>query len=156
MAFEKLNSVLCVNDNDITLFILKRTISNANFAEKIIEKKDGSQALTYCQQLIDTNEYQDGNYPKVIFLDLHMPVMDGWEFLDQFSTHIWPYFKETKIVITSQSIDTSESVRASQHPFVIDFHNEAMTTQYLITLQETLERANIQDANQDLQETNAA
>ena len=138
MALEKINEVLCINDNDITLFILKRTLSKSNFAENIAEKKDGQEALNYCQQLIDNNEHHEGNYPKVIFLDLHMPVMDGWEFLDKFSTDIWPYFKETKIVITSQSIDNDDSIRAKEYPFVIDFLKNPITLEYLVQLHESL------------------
>ena len=138
MVLEKLTSVLCVNDNDITLFILKRTLTKSSFAEKITEKSDGREALNYCQQLINNNEYHGGNYPRVIFLDLHMPVMNGWEFLDKFSNHIWPFFKETKIVITSQSIDADDSLRAREYPFVIDFLKTPITVEYLIQLNESL------------------
>lgn len=138
MAPEKLNSVLCVNDSDITLFILKRTISKSNLAEKIIEKKDGQESLNYCQQLINDKEYQEGNYPKVIFLDLHMPVMDGWEFLDKFSKEIWPFFIDTKIVITSQSVDNDDSIRAKGYPFVINFLKHPITVEYLVKLHESL------------------
>lgn len=138
MTLDKLNRVLCVNDNEITLFILKRTLGKSNFAEKITTRTDGREALNYCQQLIDSDEYQDGNYPKVIFLDLHMPVMDGWEFMDKFSTDIWPFFKDTRIVITSQSIDVRDSIRAKQHPFVIDFLKQSISAEYLMKLNESL------------------
>ncbi|SKB46457.1 response regulator [Daejeonella lutea] len=134
MLLEKLNTVLCVNDNEITLFILKRTISKANFAEQIVEKKDGNEAFRYCQQLVDKGEYLNGNYPKVIFLDLQMPVLDGWEFMDQFTTRIWPFFKETKIVITSQSVDQSDILRAEKYPFVIDFLKHPISVNYLLQL----------------------
>ncbi len=138
MGLEKINRVLCINDNDITLFILKRTLTKSNFAEQITEKGDGRQAINYCQQLIDSNEHHTGNYPQVIFLDLHMPVMDGWEFLDKFSTEIWPSFKETKIVITSQSIDIDDSIRAKEYPFVVDFLKNPITVDYLVQLHERL------------------
>lgn len=138
MLLEKMNSVLCVNDNDITLFILKRTLSKSNFAEQIIEKKDGLEALVFCRQLIASGQHSSENYPKVIFLDLHMPVMGGWEFLDKFSSEIWPFFKETKIVITSQSIDNQDFIRAKAHPFVIDFLKHPITVEYLIKLHESL------------------
>ena len=138
MVLEKLNSVLCVNDNDITLFILKRTLTRTNFAEKIVEKKDGLDALNYCHQLIETGQHSLENYPKVIFLDLNMPVLGGWEFLDRFSSEIWPFFKETKIVITSQSIDTQDGIKAKEYPFVIDFLKQAITIEYLLKLHESL------------------
>jgi len=138
MILEKLNRVLCINDNDISLFILKRALSKSNFAENITEKKDGFEALRYCQQLIAEGAHTTGNYPKVIFLDLHMPVMDGWEFLDRFSSDIWIYFNDTKIVITSQSIDSHDGIRAKEHPFVADFMTQPITINYLIRLHESL------------------
>jgi len=138
MVLEKLNRVLCVNDNDITLFILKRTLSKSNFTEQTTETKDGFQALNYCQELIDNNEHFSGNYPKVIFLDLHMPVMDGWEFLERYSNEIRPFFKETNIVITSQSVDNDDSIRAKSYPFVVDFLKEPITVAYLLKLHESL------------------
>ncbi len=138
MAFKELNNVLCINDSDITLFILKRTLNKSNFADKITEKKDGREALSYCQQLIDNGEYREGNYPKVIFLDLHMPVMDGWEFMEKFLSQIWPYFKETKIIITSQSIYNGDFVRAKQYPFVMDFLKHAISVEYLVRIRESL------------------
>lgn len=141
MVLEKLNNVLCINDNDITLFILKRALNKSNFAEKITEKKDGFEALKYCEQLINDNAHSNGDYPKVIFLDLHMPVMDGWEFLDRFSSDIWPFFTDTKIVITSQSIDTQDCLRAKEHPFVADFMKQPITIEYLIKLHESLAEA---------------
>lgn len=138
MVFEKLNTVLCINDNDITLFILKRALSKANFAEKITQKKDGLEALIYCQELIKQNAHVSGNYPKVIFLDLHMPIMDGWEFLDKFATDIQPFFKDTKIIITSQTVDSRDCIRAKEHPFVADFIKQPITIESLIKLHESL------------------
>ncbi len=138
MVLEKLNTVLCINDNDITLLILKRTLNRSNFADQIVEKKDGLEAFNYCQQLIDNGQQPLENYPKVIFLDLHMPVMDGWEFLTRFAKEIWPFFKDTKIVITSQSIDIQDTIRAQSYPFVIDFLKQPITIEYLIKLHESL------------------
>jgi hypothetical protein len=65
--------------------------------------------------------------------------MDGWEFLDRFSNEILPYFKETKIVITSQSIDTEDCIRAKKHPFVIEFLKQPITVECLIKLHDNLE-----------------
>ena len=136
MAPQKVSSVLCINDSDITLFVLKRLLSTSNFAENVTEKKDGRQALNYCRQFIGRDDYVD--YPKVIFLDLHMPVMDGWEFLETFSSEIWPFFKETKVVITSQSVNNDDCTNASKYPFVFDFVKKPISLDYLINLHESL------------------
>lgn len=138
MTTESLKKVMCVNDNDITLFIFKRTLSKSNFSEKIITRTDGLEAFRYCKQLISNPDEMYDLYPRVIFLDLHMPVMDGWEFLDKFSNEIWPHFQETKIIITSQSVDEEDAFRAREYPFVVDFHGAPITTAYLDKLYDRL------------------
>ncbi len=138
MTPDKLNKVLCINDSDITLFILKRTLSKSKFSEKIVEKANGQEALNYCFGIIQNAEDIENTYPRVIFLDLYMPVMNGWEFLEKFSNEIWPLFKETKIVITSQSVDSHDSDRAKAYPFIVDFLQAPITTGYLSQLHQQL------------------
>lgn len=138
MNTNKLSKVLCVNDNEITLFVLKRALSKANFSDKVIERHDGLEALKYCQLLLKNPEDLYDNYPRLIFLDLHMPVMDGWQFLDHFAESVWPFFKETRIVITSQSVDLSETEKAKEYPFVIDFLKTTITVAYLNNLKDGL------------------
>ncbi|MEJ7778864.1 MAG: response regulator [Daejeonella sp.] len=140
MTPDKLNKVLCINDSDITLFILKRTLSKSNFSEKIVEKSNGQEALNYCFGIIHNSEDLETIYPRVIFLDLHMPVMNGWEFLEKFAQEIWPLFRETKIVITSQSVDSDDSLRAKAYPFIVDFLNVPITSGYLVQLHQQLLR----------------
>jgi len=135
---EKIGRILCVNDNDIMLFILKQIIQKSNFGEDVVLKSNGSEALDYCRDLIRDNENYEELYPRLIFLDLYMPEMDGWEFLDQFSSEIQPYFRETKVVITSQSVDGYEIERCRQYPFVVDFMSSAITTEYLEGLRNSL------------------
>jgi CheY-like chemotaxis protein len=138
MTSEKLARVLCINDSEITLFILKRALSKSNFTEKIIEKYNGQEALNYCLGLIQNDDDLENTYPRVIFLDLQMPVMNGYEFLQRFSTEVWHFFKETRIVISSQSLDTDETHLAKQYPFIVDFLKAPITLGYFTKLHEDL------------------
>jgi len=138
MTSEKLARVLCINDSDITLFILKRALSKSNFSEKIVEKYNGQEALNYCLGLIKNDDDLENTYPRVIFLDLQMPVMNGFEFLQRFSTEVWHFFKETRIVISSQSLDADESLLAKQYPFIVDFLKKPITVEYFTKLHEDL------------------
>lgn len=76
------NSVYIIDDDSITIFGLRKLLMTLNSSLKIEEFKNGKQALDAIQQVINNNA--EAELPKIIFLDLNMPVMDGWMFLDEF------------------------------------------------------------------------
>jgi CheY-like chemotaxis protein len=131
MISTKLDKILCVNDNDITLFVLKRALDKAGFSDTLITYSNGYDAFQYCTQLLADPSTTIEDYPHIIFLDLQMPLMDGWEFLEKFSKELWHDFPETRIIITSDSIDQDDSVRARAYPFVFDFMRSPISIDYL-------------------------
>ena len=78
--------ILCVDDDPITLMLSKMVISRSLFAKEIVTAQNGEEALNYFDELRLNNLGTEINsYPRLIFLDLNMPIMGGWEFLDLFS-----------------------------------------------------------------------
>ncbi|WP_276363159.1 response regulator [Daejeonella sp. H1SJ63] len=134
MHAERLKGILCINDNELTLFIQNRILNKSSISEEVITALDGKIGLDYCKNLISENTLTSNSYPWLIFLDLHMPVMDGWEFLHHFSADIWPHFKNARIIITSNSVNEADYERAKQYPFVIDFLTTSLSTEYLQNL----------------------
>ncbi|MDP3468598.1 MAG: response regulator [Daejeonella sp.] len=134
MPNTQLKKVLCINDNEVTLWIQKQILNKSKFSEEVITATNGSEGLEYFYKLINENSSIQNDFPGLILLDLHMPVMDGWAFLDRFSSEIYPYCKNTKIVITSYSVDEIDSERAKKYPFVVDFLTTLLTVDYLESL----------------------
>ena len=138
MPYEQLKKVLCINDNEVTLWIQKQILNKSKFSEEVITAFNGFEGLEYYKNLINGNTENQNNFPGLILLDLHMPVMDGWEFLYRFSSEIYPHCKNTKVIITSYSIDEVDSERAKKYPFVVDFLTSSLTIDYLESLQRSL------------------
>ncbi|WP_225318071.1 response regulator [Flavobacterium luteum] len=96
--------ILCVDDDPITLMLCKMVISKSSFSKEIITAQNGEEALDYFDNLkLNNLGVTIKDYPKLVFLDLNMPIMDGWDFLDHFSTEEYTsYFKDTKVIVLSQ------------------------------------------------------
>ncbi len=138
MPYEQIRKVLCINDNEVTLWIQKQILNKSKFSVEVVTALNGHEGLNYCQKLVDNNTGNQNDFPGLILLDLHMPVMDGWEFLLKFSSDIYPHCKNTKVIITSYSIDAVDSERAKQYPFVVDFLTSSLSVDYLESLPRSL------------------
>jgi CheY-like chemotaxis protein len=115
-----LHKVLVVNDNELLLLISKKMIALSNFAEETITATNGLDAIEYFEDILQ-NERPLIEAPEFIFLDLHMPSMDGWEFLAVFTEKYAQHFPNLKIAILSASVDMQEMLMLVKYPLVIDF-----------------------------------
>ncbi|WP_310559161.1 response regulator [Flavobacterium sp.] len=113
-----LNTILCIDDDPITLMLCKMVITKASFSNEITTAKNGEEALKYFDSLKTTSTVKK---PQLIFLDLNMPVMNGWEFLDSFITEEYSEYHHTKIIILSSTIDPEDLEKSKKYPMVIDF-----------------------------------
>ncbi len=110
------NKVLVVNDNDILLFTAKKMLTKANCTKEIETAINGQIAIDYLQLL--TEQTPDA-FPDLIILDLHMPIVDGWEFMEQYDALFANAFPQTKIVILSASINPEDMEQIQQYAFVL-------------------------------------
>lgn len=120
-----IKKLLCVDDDKITLTLIKLVVSKAAFAQEIITKTNGKEALDYYIELAHNPTIEA--YPELIFLDLNMPVMSGWDFLDEFSRNYYEKFSQTKIIILSSSTDPEEKAKANSYPMIIDYLAKPLT-----------------------------
>ena len=126
-----LDLILCVDDDPITLMLCKKVICKTTFSNEIITAQNGEEALKYFDS-IKLNDTESQKQPQLIFLDLNMPVMGGWEFLDSFCTSNYSAFNTTtKVVILSSTIDPEDLEKAKKYPMVIDFLSKPITLSML-------------------------
>lgn len=114
---KKIDTLCVIDDDDIYTFTIKRIIAKAEVAEKTIFFHNGRVAIDFIRDCVEAI----ANLPDMILLDLNMPVLDGWQFLDEFIKLVPRIGKKILIYIVSSSIDEDDFKRAKEMELVSDF-----------------------------------
>lgn len=114
----------CVIDDDpICVFGLKRTLKEVKNFENITVYTNGLEAINSFKMLLE----QGKKLPSVIFLDLNMPIMDGWDFLDDFVKIPYANREHVRIYIISSSVDPRDLIRAKEIGVVSNYFIKPIT-----------------------------
>ncbi len=115
----KLNTLI-VDDNEFDRYLLKRWLKACSFEMEITEASDGQNALEYLE--IQETGPEDGYPPAIIFLDINMPRVNGFEFLEQFAKiRETQDLRSTVVVMFSSSPRQDDKDQAFAWDFVDDF-----------------------------------
>ena len=130
-----LDKILCVDDDPITLMLCRKVVEKVEFAKDIITAKNGQEAIEYFDNLFEERKVNDSIvYPELVLLDLNMPVMDGWEFLESYMRKKYDsVFVSTRFIVLSSSIDPYDINRSKTYP-VIGFLSKPITKEMLENL----------------------
>ncbi|PLK45206.1 response regulator [Emticicia sp. TH156] len=126
-----INKLLCIDDDMTTLMLIKMVTEKTAFTKEVITALSGKEALDYYKTLLDKPEEDTLDYPSLVFLDVNMPVMSGWEYLDEFVAELYPRFPDTKVVILSSSTNPFDKEKAKQYPIIIGYISKPITTDLL-------------------------
>jgi CheY-like chemotaxis protein len=120
--------IICiVDDDDIYQFTVTRTIEKNKLAKKILIFSDGEQAIEFLVANIANSQ----DLPDVIFLDINMPIMDGWQFLEEYIMLKPRLGKKIIIYMVSSSIDPVDLNRAKKISEISDYIIKPVTPQML-------------------------
>lgn len=127
-----LDKILCVDDDPITLMLCRKVVEKVEFAKEIITVNNGEEAIEYFDALFEERKTNSAIvYPKLVLLDLNMPVMDGWEFLESYITKEYHnVFDSTRFIVLSSSIDPYDINKSKTYP-VIGFLSKPVTKEML-------------------------
>jgi CheY-like chemotaxis protein len=133
-----IDRVFCIDDDQITLTLCELVIKKAGFASEVVVAKNGKEGLAFFSDFFTQARKgeSDEEAPQIIFLDLNMPVMNGWDFLEDFLMKYSDRIPDTKVVILSSTVNPQDFSKANQYEIVIDFINKPLTVEGLDELKQ--------------------
>lgn len=125
-----LNCILVIDDDEPTNFFNQMILEESGCTRHIKIMQSGQEALDYlsvCTQPgCDENEYPR---PDLILLDINMPVMNGWEFLEEYKKYNTECY--AKIVMLTTSLFPEDKIKAEETPEISGFENKPLTDEKL-------------------------
>jgi CheY-like chemotaxis protein len=123
--------VMIIDDNLIDLYISSRMITKNNFGKKVLQYSSAIEALKYLQENQDNNS----QLPEVIFVDIYMPGMSGFEFMKEYDKLSTPLKDLCKVFIISSSLDEQDLNCANNDKNIVAMKEKPITKEFLTDLQ---------------------
>ena len=118
---------MLVDDSEIDNFINLKMIEGCNFAERVYVHSNGKSALEFLKNLERLDSKDGSLFPELIFLDLNMPIMDGFQFVEEFEKIPAKFTASTKIIILTTSLNPNDMERSKRHPHIVKFINKPLS-----------------------------
>ena len=124
---QQIPSILLIDDDIATTAYNEVIIEDSGCVEKVISKNSAEEALVY----LNTYQKTAADIPSLIFLDINMPTMNGWEFLDSYHQLEAGIRNNTKIFILSSSTDEQELEQVENHPLLLGIKYKPLSVEML-------------------------
>jgi CheY-like chemotaxis protein len=131
----KYNAVMLIDDNEIDNLINQKIIESSSICNHIFTHTGGKSAIEFLKNAEKIAE--SGNkalLPEVIFLDIDMPLMDGFQFLDEFENLSVNIRTHCRIVMLTSSINSKDVKKAKKYDNVKEYVNKPLTKESLKAL----------------------
>ncbi|MFY7787290.1 MAG: response regulator [Thermoflexibacteraceae bacterium] len=134
MSARKYQNVMLIDDNEIDNLINQKMVEASAITQNIFTHSGAKSAIEFLRNAEKLSKAAASLLPEVIFLDIDMPLMDGFQFLDQFDKLSAETKKYCRIVILTSSINPQDMNKAKSYPYVKKFLNKPLTQDALKSL----------------------
>ncbi|MFI5450881.1 response regulator [Pedobacter sp. UC225_61] len=126
-------NLLVIDDDDINIFIIKKIVEKTGYDINMVSKSNGQQAIAYLNDVISANQ----PLPHLILIDINMPVMNGWEFVEAYQT--LGIEQRVDLYILSSSVYENDIEKTKSYSTVKGFISKPLSIERLKELIKELE-----------------
>lgn len=123
-------NILLVDDNEINNLLHERLIEMSDFGAPVVVRQSAMEALDYLRSVAN----DPAQVPSIIFLDIRMPVMDGFGFMDEFQKLPESITGKAQVILLSSTLDPEDNDKAKRYPHVVKMLLKPLTVDQLSSL----------------------
>lgn len=127
-----MNRFLLIDDDDIFNFLNKKVLEKSGQSHAITVHTSAREGLDYLSGIMGSDE----KWPQIILLDIRMPGMDGFEFLDVLKNMDEKFLKQVKVFMLTSSIDDRDKRKSEIFPFVYGYYSKPLSPSILLHMEE--------------------
>lgn len=127
----KLSEIIFVDDDAIVKMVGIKILKNIGYEGPISQYGNGQEAIEELKSRIAANSIKESEFPILLLLDINMPVMDSWGFLDEFEKLPDPIRRHFFIAIITSSISPQDKEQAMSYPDVRDYIQKPISPKYM-------------------------
>lgn len=121
-------NLLVIDDDDINIFIIKKIVAKTGFNVEMISKNNGQLAIDYLATLKDDPE----RFPHLMLIDINMPVLNGWEFLETYDKS--GFILKADMYMLSSSVYENDIEKAKTFKAIKGFISKPLSVERLTEL----------------------
>lgn len=128
-----LKRVVLIDDDEVNNFVCESIIRNENFAEDVVSFQAAEEALEFLKTSLES---PGADFPDLIFLDINMPGMDGWNFIEEYRKLPESATQRCSLFMLSSAVDRKDIQCARSHKEVKEFFSKPLSPEILEFIKE--------------------
>jgi CheY-like chemotaxis protein len=120
-------AIWVIDDDAIYQIIVNKIIQRSEMFSTITSFKNGKEAIDVLQEIVHNTADESVSLPDIILLDINMPIMDGWEFMEKMGLIKSKFSKDITVYIVSSSIATEDKNKSKTYSDILGYLSKPVT-----------------------------